>query len=300
MIQRAPLPLPRQRGFTLVEAIIVMVITGVLAGIMVLFIRQPVQNYVDAAGRAEMADVADLALRRMARELRGALPNSLRVIGSASGGSAVTLIEFIPTKTGGTYLSVEDNNGTPVLDFQNTANKTFTVTGTMPVFPYNIAANDYIVVYNLGTGFTDADAYAGNNRAQVSGAPVGNVVTIAANPFAVPANAIPARVPNTSPTQRFNVVGTPVTFRCVNSAAGTGTLTRLSTYGYSASQIDPAAAAGVTSALLANNVVGCNFNVTSLANTHLGLIGLDLALARPGSSSERVMLSHQIHVENTP
>lgn len=300
MIQRAPLSVPSQRGFTLVEAIIVMVITGVLAGTMVLFIRQPVQSYVDAAGRAEMSDVADLALRRMARELRGSLPNSVRVSGSASGGSAVTLIEFIPTKTGGTYLSVEDNNGTPVLDFQTAANKTFTVVGTMPVFPYNIAANDSIVVYNLGTGFTDADAYSGSNRATVSAAPVGNVVSLSTNPFAVPANAIPARVPNTSPTQRFNVVTAPVTFRCVNDAAGTGTLTRLTGYGFNANQVDPVAAAGVTSALLANNVVGCNFNVTSLASTHLGLIGLDLALARPGSSNERVMLSLQIHVENTP
>jgi prepilin-type N-terminal cleavage/methylation domain-containing protein len=67
-----------QRGFTLVEAIIVMVLTGVLAGVMVLFIRQPVQNYVDAAGRAGLTDTADLALRRMARELRSALPNSIR------------------------------------------------------------------------------------------------------------------------------------------------------------------------------------------------------------------------------
>jgi prepilin-type N-terminal cleavage/methylation domain-containing protein len=94
----------RQHGFTLIETIVVMMITAILAGIMVLFIRRPVQNYVDNAARADMADVAEIALRRMTRELRGALPNSVRwaVIGNTS------YIEFIPTKSGARYLASDD------------------------------------------------------------------------------------------------------------------------------------------------------------------------------------------------
>ena len=43
----------RPRGFTLVEMIIVIVITGIIGGIVAIFLRAPVQGYVDSARRAE-------------------------------------------------------------------------------------------------------------------------------------------------------------------------------------------------------------------------------------------------------
>ena len=67
------------RGFTLVEMIIVIVITGIIGGMVAMFIRMPVQGYVDSARRAEMTDIADTALRRIGRDLRTAVPNSVRV-----------------------------------------------------------------------------------------------------------------------------------------------------------------------------------------------------------------------------
>lgn len=282
-----------QRGFTLVEMIVAMVITSILAGTMVLFIRRPVQNYVDAAGRAEMSDVADLALRRISRELHGALPNSVRVLNNGS----VALLEFIPTKAGGTYLSVEDNAGTPVLDFVNAANTTFTVVGDMPAFPYNIVAGDQIVVYNLGEGYAYADAYAGSNRATVAGAPAGNVVTLTANPFAVAAGV----TPNTSPTQRFNVVTQPVTFRCGPVSGGAKELTRYWNYGFQSSQTDPStlSTAGMRHAILASNVVDCAIAYANLLNVHSGLVGITLVLGR-ANSTETATMAHQVSVENTP
>ena len=68
-----------QRGFTLVEMIVVIVITGIIAGVVAIFLRAPVQGYVDSARRAEMTDIADTALRRIGRDLRTAVPNSVRV-----------------------------------------------------------------------------------------------------------------------------------------------------------------------------------------------------------------------------
>jgi MSHA biogenesis protein MshO len=296
----------RQRGFTLVEAIVVMVIVGILAGIMVLFIRRPVQNYVDSAARAEMSEAADLALRRMTRELRGALPNSVRL--NVSGG--VWWVEFIPTKAGGQYLTAEDNpsqgNG-QTLDFSAQNAQTFSVVGPMPVAPYAVVPGDFIAICNLGPGFTGADAYARGNLALVTKV-LNNDISFESyaegvahpntnNPFAVAAGA----APNSSPDHRFQVVGRPVTFRCQGGAGGTGTLTRSVAADFAVDQPTPTAAAG---ALLANNVLGCDFSVTSMANRQSALIGLNLALARANANSpngvETVTLSAQIHVDNTP
>jgi MSHA biogenesis protein MshO len=303
----------RQTGFTLVEAIAVMVITGILAGIMVLFIRRPVQSYVDNAARADMGDVAELALRRMARELHTAVPNSIRLNGAGN------LLEFIPTKAGGLYLAVEDNAGGNPLSFTNQAALSFDIVGPVPAAPYGIAVGDSIVVYNLGTGFQDADAYAdssadpggnGNgNRASVTlvaGSTVSFVNPYRANnnPFANAAAA--GRVPNSSPGHRFQVATPPVTFACrSNPVTGKGTLTRYWGYGFRAAQIDPSMlpANQVTSALMANNVAGCQFSVTAAANQHTGLIGMSISLARSTTGDnalEVVTLAHQVHVNNTP
>ena len=86
-------------GFTLIEAIMVMVITGILAALVASF-ASPLKGYFDATARADLADVADTALRRMARELHAALPNSVRVSGS--------YIEFLPTTIGGRYRKEQD------------------------------------------------------------------------------------------------------------------------------------------------------------------------------------------------
>src|SRR5487761_2390867 len=91
--------LKSQCGFTLVEMIVVIVITGIIGGMVAIFIRAPVQGYVDSARRAEMTDIADTALRRLGRDLRTAVPNSVRV--PVPAGS--TYVEFMPTKDGGRY-----------------------------------------------------------------------------------------------------------------------------------------------------------------------------------------------------
>ena len=60
------------RGFTLVEAIVTIVLTGILVATAAVFIRAPVQGYIDVARRADLTDTADYALRRIGRELRQA------------------------------------------------------------------------------------------------------------------------------------------------------------------------------------------------------------------------------------
>lgn len=285
----------KQNGFTLVEATIVIVITGIIAAIVAVFIRLPMQGYVDSAARAELVDEADTALRRMARDLRLALPNSIRTSVDADGNS---YIEFLLTKTGGRYLSAEDNpTAGSILDFADDAatRRTFSVVGSMPSGVQQIVAGDRVAVYNLGSGYSPADAYAGGNIATVSAVGT-STITLSANPFAVQTPKM------RSPTNRFQVVSGPVTYTC----RGTNLL-RHWNYAIQPSQpntVAALAAAGGSSALLSTHLAtggaNCVFSNNVLANRNSGLIGLQITLQSPVSNGGTITMFHQVHVDNTP
>lgn len=300
-----------QAGFTLIEAIMVIVITGILAGIVAVFITKPVQGYVDSVRRAELTDAADVALRRMTRDIRLALPNSLRIrdtttVGSCAAGTCY--IEFIITGAGGRYRDSGDGStGGTAFNWTDTTscgttpnNCKFDVLGTMPANPA-ITANDYIVIYNLGEGYNPANAYnydatadacraGGCNIAKVSATPAANLITLTANPFAAQSPPLP------SPDARFQVVpgGTQaVTYACPKSVAGN--LSRQWAYGFNATQAVPS---GGSSAILAANAT-CTIDYAPAATGRNGLLFLQLTLT-DSPSGESVSLFQQIHVGNAP
>lgn len=289
-------------GFTLVELIVVMVITGIIAGMVALFIRVPIQSYVDNVARAELSDVADTALHRLSRELRLALPNSVRV--SADG----RYLEFLLTKTGGRYLAEEDElNVGNVLSFSGTSSNPllFDVVGNMPSGRQAIMPGDSIVVYNLGPGFDPVDAYnctgiAPNrvcNRATVASL-AGNTITLVDNPFKNQSST-PDGASFPSPGSRFQVVSTPVSYYC--NAGSNGQLIRYA--GYPIQKDQPVSAAGAplatapSQARVADRVQDCKFTFSTLVNIQRGLVSLLITL---GVGNETLTLQQQVHVDNAP
>lgn len=265
-------------GFTLIEMIMVIAITGIVAAIVAVFIRAPVEGYVDSVRRAELTDAADVALRRIARDVRLAVPNSLRVM--TAGG--IVYIEFIMTRSGGRYRDpVDGSTAGDFLSFTSTTDRTFDVLGPLPA----MAANDFVVVYNLGV--PGSNAYAGGNIAQIQSI-AGNNVTLTANPFAAQIPPLP------SPNARFQVVPgavRAVTYACPTAAAGN--LTRQWNYGFNAAQAVPV---GGSTALLTQNAT-CVVDYSANATGRNGLLYIALTLA---SGGESVTLFNQIHVENSP
>ncbi len=267
-----------QRGFTLIEAIIVITITGIIAGMVAVFIRAPVQGYFDSARRAELTDIADTAQRRISRDLHLALPNSVRV----SGGN---FLEFLQTSGGGRYRAAVDNSGGGnVLDFTQPTTS-FDVLGP-PVAKVPGAMN-LVAVYNLG--IPGADAYLSDNTSAMTAG--GNTVTI--NSF---------QFPFASPANRFQIISYPVSYVCAGvgkdaSGNGTGTLTRYWNYPIQASQ-PTSFAAGTPSALLAKNVSGCSFSYDAQVITQRA--GLVSAWLQVTQSNESVSLYYEVHVSNVP
>lgn len=267
---KADLRCRRQSGFTLVEAILVIVITGILAGVVSVFIRGPVQGYFDSARRAGLTDIADTALRRMARDIQSALPNSVRVSGGA-------FLEFVPIKSAGRYRAVVGGGASDdALDFTSASDASFDVLGP----PVTVESGDSIVIYNLGV--PGADVYAGTSR-RAAAAPFDSVAKVTFTPGGT-------QFPFASPGSRFQVVSGAVTYAC----DGAGNLWRYSGYGILSTQpvsVPPGAS------LLASKLSACSFAYTPGALERSGMVAAFLEIQEKG---ETVSLLHQINVINTP
>jgi len=315
MMRRFALP-ARSRGFTLVEVVLTIVIIGIVAGMVAVFIRAPILSYRDAVDRAELTDQADLALRRIARDIRLALPNSVRV--SADGSQ----LELLQTRSGARYLSTDDGvPGNVVLSFEDKADLDFIAAGPPSSFS-SVRPGDFVVVYNLGQGFEPANAYAladtgvsVNTPCAGAASGAGNIacitgiasysdtingvtvsgyrITLATNPFAW------QDTPLQSPLQRFQVVSGPVSFYCtVNN--GRADLWRAWNYPIVKDQAPPPASA--KRALVATNLKNCKdiFSYGSAASQRTGLVRIALELRGRNDNPATVRLVHQVHVDNTP
>lgn len=267
----------RQRGFTLIEAIVVIVITGIIASSISIFMVGPVKGYFDTARRVEMSDIADTALRRIARDVQAALPNSVRVSGSE-------FLEFVPIVAAGRYRS---EKGVAIaddpLDFRDASDDSFDVLG--PVV--TVENGDSIVIFNMGQ--SGADVYDGTSR-RIVAAPVGIVSNVTFTSSGT-------QFPYSSPGSRFQVVSTAVTYAC----DGVGNLWRYSNYAIQNPQPTSISAlnslVSVTKALIASNVTTCSITYTSGVLERNGLVSINLAITEQG---ETVTLLHQVNVINTP
>jgi len=289
-----------QQGFTLVEMIMVIVITGIIGGIVAVFLRMPVQQYVDVARRGDMTDIADTALRRISRDLRLALPNSARVttgtcpVTAANPGGAGTcsFLEFLPTSGGGRYRSGAGGGagcaaspGGEALEgawsMPPVADNCFGVLGGMPP-NFAFTAGDRVAVYNLG--IAGASAYLADNTAAI------NVGTSTA--MLVQLNAA-TLFPFESPQQRFDVINQAVSYVCDTTG---GTLTRYTNYGIVAVQPTSTLAGGN---LLAQHIGAvCDFAYdANVVAQRSGLVTMRLSITE---QNETVTLYNATHVSNQP
>lgn len=284
---------PLQQGVTLIEMIVAIVVTGILVSLTSMFVRNQIESYTDVARRVDLVDMADGAVRRMARDLQNALPNSPRTPGS-------NCVEFIPTKTGGRYRTDSDGSaGSEYLDF-TAADSKFNMYGPMSGnAAQQIAIGDLVAVYNLG--ITGANAFEGDNTAAV----VAPAPSYSATSKETTINIASKLFPLASANNRFHVIPSAeqaVSYVCLGagvSAAGDGqgTLYRLvKTLPYPMPAGCPASVPAGTP-VLASNIGSCVFTYTPGTLQRTGLVSIALDIRRAG---EPVAIHQQVNVTNTP
>lgn len=271
-----------QRGFTLIELVIVIVVGGIVAALTVSILTLPINAYIDSSRRATLTDVAESALRRMQRDIRRALPNSIRI------SSDNQTIEMLHLVDGGRYrakLFIDASGAASgdILDL-TTTDTSFDVLGPLQNFANITTGSDRVAIYPLDT--TGNNAYAGDNISIITATSTTNNLNFNAFQF-----------PLASPQQRFFVIDTPITYHCDTSASENKnkTLTRYQDYTIQASQPEPPSSGA---ALQANYLSSCNFSYNSGSSSRAGLVTIELTLT--DDENESVRLIHQVHVDNQP
>lgn len=296
----------KSRGFTLVELVMVIVVMGIIAATLTVFFRPAIDSYLDAKRRANLSDMADTALRRMSREVRSSVSNSLRTASNQC-------FEFLPTSTGGRFRMATD----AAWDAAHPGALSAAIDGTQKVTAFDVlsplsitpASSDWVVIDNQNTN----DVYGDQSGSIVYRAQIASVSAAPASLGNSRISLLPAGVGVAfSPSYdggRFVVVanngGKPVVSYVCSGADGSldadgngkGTLYRVTT-AFSAAY-PGACQATAGGAILATHVASCNFvyDPNHGATQQSGFLWMQLVLTE---ANESAALSYGVHVDNVP
>jgi len=261
----APIGWQPEQGFTLIELIMVIVILGILALGTTRYIVQSMEQYTQSADRAKLIAAGRIAVEKMTRRLRNALPNSVRV--SASG----SCIEYFPVLGATSYEGVLP---VPVSTL---------VTAS---FALSSAAQNYAVIAALAPSELYKDSYSASEViAQTTFTATGARTDIplqSAHSFT-----------RTSPTQRVYLVGTPERFCASNNA-----LTFYSGYNIDHSFVE--GSPGGTATLIAESIDVTDpqmFEYVPGTQVRNALVNVSLNLLRSG---DPVKITHRVQIRNVP
>ncbi|MBE4592791.1 MSHA biogenesis protein MshO [Vibrio navarrensis] len=254
-----------QRGFTLIEMVISIILLAVVGLFLGSVIRQGLSIYVDSSAREALIQQGRFVTERLSRELREAVPNSVLVDNGC--------IEFLPITNSAIYSELPSAAGPfrllPI-------NKQVTQDERLVVLPRDaqsllgylspnaeqIALITQSVVFNASNQLTMVD-----------------VPISAANPFSLQ-----------SPARRVYFYRTPVAFCYENNR-----IYRYADYGLD--REDLVSSELGTGVLMAENLSQASFEVAKPELQRNGLIKIELTFEDRG---EKVEFVHNALIYNTP
>jgi MSHA biogenesis protein MshO len=285
----------KQTGFSLLELILVIVLLGVLASGAGLLITTPIQAYNDQLRRQQLVDQAEMSLRQIARDIRRALPNSIRI--NSSTGTGGWALEMANTLDGARY---RDETGVgflhddDILDFYS-ADTAFNFLGTTNLTGV-LTAGTRLVIYNT----VAATFYS---EVATVGATLGTVTPAATSLTLTQPTAEETRLTlstafqfsQQSPVQRAFFVDRPISYIC-DPSVGQTKIIRYSDYAFQSAQPTVAVPPAGMSGNVVTQVSACSISYDPGAAQRGGIITLSLTLN--DLTGEAITLLHQVHVLN--
>jgi len=271
------------RGFTLLELIIVIIILGVMAVGISGFITLATQTYLNVSERDDLLSSARFAVERLNRELRNAVPNSIRVINDTSR----QCIEFTPIKASTIYTDIpvvpdpklgEIN----VVSFVDSKGDPFSCTGFcldyIVVYPLN--ASD---IYNLDVNTGDGKVTAFKSFSGLSG-----------DIWTVPIRPNGGMVfDEHSPTNRLYIFDAPIAY-CVDNSE----LRRYNEQGIKAIQsLEPTGGFSLMAESLIYDKDDLPFKFLPASLRRNAIVQVKLNFDRDG---EVISFDNDVHIENIP
>ena len=280
-------------GFTLIELVITMTITVIVASFAAFFISSPISGFTDQARRAELVDSAESSLRRIGRDVRRSLPNSVRITTNGT----ITALELLNVVEGVRYRAGPPPGDANARLIFNTADGAFNSIGLFNAItkPFS-STTHYLSVYNVGVA--GANAYELSNVITPPGTQIDIDTAAEAGEDNVQLDPW-FQFSYPSPRQRIYLIDTPVSFLCDTA---TGNLTRYAGYAIATNQADRDSAAellaaGGVAALMSDNLTACTFTFTPGTAQRDGLVTMSLTVADAGES---IVLLQQAHIDNVP
>jgi MSHA biogenesis protein MshO len=278
------------QGFTLVELVVVMALTAVVLSFGVSFIAAPVQTLERAGDRAVARHESSTAILDWQREMRAALPGSLRYHRNGS----IVAIEIMHVIAVSTALpDALAGSAAAKLDVAS-PDGSFETLGNFPgqVLPVNTRILS-LAVYDPTAG---SNPYAGASHIT----PPNTLIQLAAGSAADQTHV------TLTPAVQFSTIGAqrklflldgPVTYLCDPTG---GTLRRYTSYTPDANPLRTDSdielrAAGASVALLANGVSNCDARSLTTVSANQSVAELTLTLTRGG---EQGVLSTTVVIDN--
>ncbi|MBV2130462.1 PilW family protein [Arsukibacterium indicum] len=264
--------LHQQRGFTLIELTLVIVLLSVLALGVSSYIGLGATMYSDATEREQVLNQSRFVAERLQRELRNAAPNSIR----SSDAALLRCIEFAPIVASGVYLkapvapAADSELQLAMLNWQ----------GSYLNLPFTIYPRELADIYGA-TGSTillsgsETDDGDGNNATRT-------VQLSSSHSF-----------PLDSPERRFYLLAASPVSYCFNGVDGS--IRRYSNYSYNAAQQLPPAGAAV---LMASDVQQVRFAINDAVLTRNSVVNMLLQFGQSPASD--MFFNYEVHIPNVP
>lgn len=273
-----------QRGFTLIEIVVTILVSSILAVGIVGYIGDAIEGFAASGNRNKLATTGRVVVDRIAMELHNAVPNSVRVTTAQAGGDQC--LEFIPFSGATSYVDAPFTGG---------GGTTFEAIDFNPVLTLVSPADVHAVIYPIDT----QDLYDGGSpgpRALVdeiedTGGADGKVtITLDAT----------HRFSRRSPVQRFYIAGEPVSFCVVGQQ-----LFRYQDYDFQSTQCTPSTPACLPATAPGRQLISQSIDNTGLSAFEIipgtlrrnAIVSMDFNFTEVG---DVVRLKHEVLMRNVP